>query len=75
MTVSRDCPWDSFRNLTHIIWGNGGGYLKQGSCVDVGNINNKRILNALTSAAIQGTAETMENFGSGTPGRLEAVLT
>jgi len=69
-----DCPSDSFRNTPHIIWGNGGGYLKQAAYVDAGNISNNRILNALISAAIQDTGETVENFGSGTPGRLEVVL-
>ena len=32
-----DCPSDSFRNVPHIIWGNGGGHLKQGAYVDAGN--------------------------------------
>jgi len=69
-----DCPSDSTRNLPHIIWGTGGGHLKQGAYVDAGNINNNRILNALITAAIQDTGETMENFGTGTPGQLEVVL-
>ena len=69
-----DCPSDSTRNVPHIIWGNGGGYLKQGTYVDAGNVINNRILNALISAAIQDTGETVENFGSGTAGRLEVVL-
>ena len=68
-----ECPSDSFRNLPHIIWGNGGGYLKQGAYVDAGSTNNNRLLNALISAAIQDTGETIENFGSGTPGQLEVV--
>jgi hypothetical protein len=69
-----DCPSDSFKNVPHIIWGNGGGYLKQAAYVDAGNISNNRILNALISAAIQDTGETVENFGTGTAGRLEVVL-
>ena len=70
-----DCPSDSFTNLPHIIWGNGGGYLKQGAYVDAGHTNsNNGILNALISAAIQDTGETVDNFGSGTPGQLAAVL-
>ncbi len=68
-----ECPSDSFRNLPHIIWGNGGGYLKQGAYVDAGSTNNNRLLNALISAAIQDTGETIENFGSGPPGQLEVV--
>jgi len=69
-----DCPSASIRNLPHIIWGTGGGHLKQGAYVDAGNINNNRILNALITAAIQDTGETMETFGTGTPGQLEVVL-
>jgi hypothetical protein len=69
-----DCPSDSFRNLPHILWGDGGGYLKQGAYVDAGNTNNNRLLNALISAAIQDTGETVEDFGSGPAGRLEVVL-
>jgi hypothetical protein len=69
-----ECPSDSTRNVPHIIWGNGGGYLKQGTYVDAANVNNNRILNALISAAIQDTGETVENFGTGTAGRLEVVL-
>jgi hypothetical protein len=69
-----ECPSDSFVNLPHIIWGNGGGHLKQGVYVDATKTANNRILNALISAAIQDTGETVENFGSGTPGQLEVVL-
>jgi hypothetical protein len=69
-----ECPSDSFRNVPHIIWGNGGGYLKQGAYVDAGNITNNRLLNTLISAAIQDTGETMNDFGSGTAGQLEVVL-
>jgi hypothetical protein len=69
-----DCPSDSFKNAPHIIWGNGGGYLKQGTYVDAGNITNNRLLNTLISAAIQDTGETMENFGTGPTGQLPVVL-
>ena len=65
---------DSFRNVPHIIWGDGGGYLKQAAYVDAGNIPNNRLLNTLISAAIQDTGETMETFGSGTGGQLEVAL-
>jgi hypothetical protein len=69
-----DCPSDSFKNAPHIIWGNGGGYLKQGTYVDAGNITNNRLLNTLISAAIQDTGETMENFGTGPTGQLPVIL-
>ena len=63
----------SFRNVPHIIYGSGGKYLKQGSFVDAGNVNNNQLLNTLISAAIQDTGTTMENFGEGTPGQLAVV--
>jgi hypothetical protein len=68
------CPTHSFKNVPHIIWGDGGGYLKQGAYVDAGGTTNNRLLNALISAAIQDTGETMETFGSGSAGQLEVVL-
>jgi hypothetical protein len=48
--------------------------LKQGAYVDAGPTKNNRLLNALISAAIQDTGETMESFGSGNPGQLEVML-
>jgi len=69
-----DCPSDSFKNVPNIIWGDGGGYLKQGAYVDAGNTTNSPLLNTLISAAIQDTGETMESFGVGPAGQLPAVL-
>jgi hypothetical protein len=69
-----DCPSDSFKNVPNIIWGNGGGHLKQGVYVDAGNTTNSSLLNALISAAIRDTGETMEDFGGGPEGQLTAVL-
>jgi len=63
----------SFRNVPHIIYGSGGGYLKQGDYVDAGNISNNQLLNTLISAAIQDTGSTMEDFGEGTPGQLAVI--
>ena len=68
------CPEDSFENVPIIIWGDGGGHLKQGAYVDAGNTTNSPLLNSLISAAIQDTGETMENFGAGPDGQLQAVL-
>lgn len=68
-----DGPGHSFRNVPHIIWGNGGGYLKQGQYVDCLGSKNNQMLNTLISAAIQDTGETMESFGDGTPGQLAVV--
>ena len=69
-----DCPSDSFRNVPNIIWGDGGGHLRQAAYVDAGNTTNSPLLNALITAAIQDTGETMENFGIGPAGQLRDVL-
>jgi hypothetical protein len=68
-----ECPSDSFRNVPTILWGDGGGYLKQAAYVDAGNSNNSPLLNTLISAAIQDTGETMDNFGAGPEGQLSVV--
>jgi hypothetical protein len=69
-----ECPSDSFRNVPSIVWGDGGGHLKQGAYVDGSSRTNSPFLNALITAAIQDTGETMENFGGGPEGQLAAVL-
>jgi hypothetical protein len=69
-----DGPSHSFRNVPHIIWGSGGGYLKQGEYIDVGAMTNQRLLNTLISAAIQDTGITITDFGEGAGGLLEAIL-
>lgn len=69
-----DCPSDSFRNVPTIIWGSGGGHLKQGAYVDAGSTTNSPLLNALITAAIQDTGEVMETFGGGPEGQLPVVL-
>ena len=69
-----ECPVLSFKNVPNIIWGDGGGHLKQGAYVDAGNTTNSPLLNALISAAIQDTGDTMEDFGAGPAGQLPAVL-
>jgi len=69
-----ECPSFTFKNVPHIIWGDGGGHLKQGAYVDAGNTNNSPLLNTLITAAIQDTGETVDNFGAGPSGQLPAVL-
>lgn len=69
-----DGPAHSFRSIPHILWGNARGYLKQGESIDVGRVTNNRLLNTLISAAIQDTGTTVEYFGEGPAGQLEAVL-
>lgn len=70
----RDGPAHNFKNVPHIVWGNARGYLKQGEFIDAGSVTNNRLHNALISAAIQDTGTTVEDFGEGPSGRLEAVL-
>jgi hypothetical protein len=69
-----DCPAHSFRSVPHIVWGDGGGHLRQGAYVDAGGVTNNQLLNALITAAIQDTGEVMETFGEGTPGQLGVAL-
>ena len=69
-----DGPSHSFRNIPHIIWGSGGGYLRQGEYVDPGATTNDRLLNTLISATIQDTGRTMEDFGEGDGGQLDQLL-
>lgn len=69
-----DGPSHSYRNVPHIIWGNGGGYLKQGAYLDAGSVKNNQMLNTLISVAIQDTGIKVEDFGEGTPGMLTSVL-
>jgi hypothetical protein len=67
-----DGPTHSMRNVPHIIWGNGGGHLKQGQYVDAGNVNNNRLLTTLVSANVRDTGMAVENFG-GASGQLAAI--
>jgi hypothetical protein len=69
-----DGPSHSYRNVPHVIWGNGGGYLKQGAYIDAGSVKNNQLLNTLISVAIQDTGIKVEDFGEGTPGMLTSVL-
>jgi hypothetical protein len=69
-----DGPSHSTANIPNIIWGNARGYLKQGAYVDVGSVKNNQLLNTLISAAVRDTGTTVEDFGEGEPGQLEALL-
>jgi hypothetical protein len=67
-----DGPSHSFKNVPVILWGNAGGYLKQAQFVDASSGNNK-LLNTLISAAIQDTGASVEDFGEGSGGQLDAI--
>jgi hypothetical protein len=66
LTHISDGPSHSGRNVPHIIWGNGGGYLKQGEYVDAANTTNNKLFNTLITAAIRDKSTTPVNFGVGT---------
>jgi len=65
-------PSHSSRNVPHLIWGSGGGYLKQGQIVDAGSVVNGRLLSTLISAAVQDTGAVLNDFGTGV-GQLDAI--
>jgi hypothetical protein len=65
-------PSHDFRNVPHIIWGSGGGYLKQGEIIDAGSVSNGKLLATLISAAIQDTGSVVDDFGSST-GQLDVI--
>jgi hypothetical protein len=70
-----DGPSHSFKNVPHIIAGNGGGYLKQGAFVDAGNVTNNLLFNALINAAVRDKTPWTGNFGAGNgEGELGEVL-
>jgi hypothetical protein len=70
----RDGPGHSFKDVPHILWGNAGGYLRNGGYVDVGSVTNDRLLNTLISAATQETGATVDDFGDGPGGLLEDIM-
>jgi hypothetical protein len=67
-------PNHSFKSVPTIIWGNGGGYLKQGQYVDAGTgVANNRLFNTIITAAIRDKSTAAVNFGAGTAGELAAL--
>jgi hypothetical protein len=58
------------RNVPFILWGNGGGVLKQGQYVDAAGANNAQLYNTIITAA---TANTSPNFGSSSGKEIAAV--
>jgi hypothetical protein len=75
MTHISDGPSHNTRNVPHIVWGNGGGYLKQGQYIDVGsNITNNKFFNTVIKAAIRDKSTAEVNFGAGMgTGELTAI--
>ena len=60
----------SMKNVPFILWGNGGGAIAQGRCVDAEGANNAQLFNNIISAA---TGDTNPNFGA-SEGRDIAVV-
>jgi hypothetical protein len=61
-----DGPSHSMSNVPHIIWGNGGGFLKTGQYIDAGKVTNNKLWNTLITAAIRDKSTATVNFGMGT---------
>jgi len=60
----------SMRNVPFIIWGNGGGKLKQGQYVDAAGASNGQLFNTIITAA---TGNASPNFGSSGGKEIAAV--
>jgi hypothetical protein len=61
-----DGPSHSGLNVPHIIWGNGGGFLKTGQFLDPGKITSNKLQNTLITAAIRDKSTATVDFGMGT---------
>jgi uncharacterized protein DUF1552 len=61
-----DGPSHSGMNVPHIIWGNGGGFLKTGQFLDAGKVTNNKLLNTIITAAIRDKSTATVDFGKGT---------
>jgi len=61
-----DGPSHSTRGVPMIIWGNGGGYLKQGQYIDTAGAANAKVLNTIMAAATRDKSPTPPAIGSGT---------
>jgi Protein of unknown function (DUF1552) len=70
-----DGPSHSGNNVPHIIWGNGGGFLKTGQFLDAGKVTNNKLLNTIITAAVRDKSTTAVDFGKGTGnGMITAML-
>jgi hypothetical protein len=61
-----DGPSHSTRGVPMIIWGSGGGFLKQGAFIDAAGTGNAKILNTLMQGATRDVTMTPPAIGSGT---------
>lgn len=67
-----DGPSHSTRGLPMIIWGSGGGYLKQGAFIDTAGTANAKVLNTIMAAATRDVTPTAPAIGSGTYDAIKA---
>lgn len=67
-----DGPSHGTRGVPMIVWGSGGGYLKQGSFLDTGGAGNAQVLNTLMAAATHTSGMAAPMIGSGTYDAMKA---
>ena len=60
-----DGPSHSGKNVPHILWGSGGGFLKTGQFIDAGSVTSNKLHNTIITAAIRDKSTATVNFGSG----------
>jgi hypothetical protein len=60
-----DGPSHSTQGVPMIVWGSGGGYLKQGTFIDAGGTQNAKILNTLITAGTRDKTTAPTLIGSG----------
>ena len=60
-----DGPTHSTHGVPMIIWGSGGGYLKQGTYIDTAGTANAKVLNSIMAAATRSAGGTAPTIGSG----------
>jgi hypothetical protein len=53
----------TMRNVPQILWGNGGGYIKQGEYADAGKVANSGLLNMIVTAATGNASPNMGGTG------------
>jgi hypothetical protein len=68
-----DGPSHTTEGVPMIIWGNGGGYLKQGTFIDGKGVSNAKVLNTIMAAATRDTTMTPPAIGSGTFDEMKAT--
>lgn len=67
-----DGPSHSTAGVPMIVWGSGGGYLKQGTFIDPAGTANAKVLNTLIAAATRDVSPTPPAIGSGTYDAMKA---